>query len=72
MEFKLCLSNPFCAHKHKLIEELAVLSEQHFKLTSTLLDGGSLGKVVEECTRVRARWVKAERFLNQHVRVHHC
>jgi hypothetical protein len=63
----------FCTHKNKLIDELAVLSEQHFKLTSMLLvDDGSLGKVMQECTKVHVRWVEAERSLNEHVRVHHC
>jgi hypothetical protein len=63
----------FCTHKNKLIDELAALSEQHFKLTSTLLvDDASLGKVMQECTKVRVRWVEAERSLNEHVRVHHC
>jgi hypothetical protein len=89
MELKTSYVPLFCAQKHMLIDELAALSEQHFKLTSTLLqlcsqarmppqlgnvppEDGSLAKVMQECTRVRVRWVEAERLLNKHVQVHHC
>jgi hypothetical protein len=72
MESKLSLLKMVCAHKLELIDQLADLSDQHFKLTSTLLDDGSLGSVIQECSKVRAQWVEAERLLSEHVQAHHC
>jgi hypothetical protein len=72
MESKLVISAPPCAHKFNLINELAALSEHHFRLTSKLVSGDGFAKLFQECKAIRARWEVATRALNAHKREHRC